>query len=313
MDTELASRIDRSIGPAPDTDDGLADLLAHGHRAVRRRHLALGCASAAAVAAVALATAVLSGDSGDRASEVVQQPTGSPTAVDSPTAVGSPTAEVPPDSSPPPPPTQAEVLRVLDRVFVTVDDRGEVTLSEGTVLREVDNPFGVAAPATSLGLEIQVGGGVYWYARFDGPGQGGEAMTYSANEKGPFRAWLNQMSGLAAGHRPADSGSDGFPGIPDLDLVAFVAGTERLAPSAGATILEQRPHVEVGEAFAGPGDRTAVARVRTDADEIYYVLARAVVGEEPQYISVPAAEGGAELDAFLQLARERYASGAGLL
>ena len=307
MDTELATRIDRSIGPAPDTDDGLSGLLEQGHRAVRRRQLALGSATAAAVAVIAVGASMLAGGpSNDAGTDVVQQPIGSPTVVD------SPTVEPSTGSSQPPPPTQAEVRQVLHRLVVGLDDRGVAVPSEGAVLRTVDNPFGVAPPAASQALQIQIGGGIYWYARVDAPDQSGEAVTYSGNEKVSFRVWLNSVSTLAAGIRPTDNGSEDFPGIA-ADMVAFVGGTEQLSPGDGVTILEQRPHVSVGDSFAGPADRTAAALVRTGGGDDYYVLARVVDGEEQQDIAVPVSKGGADLDAFLDFARERYASGAGLL
>ncbi len=306
MDTEIADRLDRSIGDGPEPHPSLEALLVEGHRAVRRRHLTLGSASAAAVAAIAVTASMLAGASSDHAgTDVVQQPTGSPSA--------TPATRVDPAPSDTPP-TPAEVRRVLRHLLVSVVDGGQVAVSEGTVLRRVDNPFGVAAPATSLALEIQVGGGVYWYARYDGPGQqGGEAMAYSGNEKGPLETWLEQVSGLATGEPSVPDASDDLPGIAGLDLVSFVGDTEQLRPSESVTILEQRPHVGVGDSFAGPRDRTAAARVRTDAGETYYVLARGMVGEDPQYIAVPVGQDGVgtDLDAFLDFARERYAEGGG--
>ena len=141
------------------------------------------------------------GPSDDAGTDVVQQPTGSPAVVDSPTVeLVARVAGLARDLAGPP--TQAEVRQVLHRLVVGVDDRGEAVPSEGTVLREVDNPFGVAPPATSLALQIQIGGGVYWYARFDAPDQSGEAVTFSGNESVSFRGWLNEVSTLAAGHPP---------------------------------------------------------------------------------------------------------------
>jgi hypothetical protein len=48
---ELTERLDQAIGPAPVAPDRTAELLAAGHRAVRRRRLASGVLGAAVVAA----------------------------------------------------------------------------------------------------------------------------------------------------------------------------------------------------------------------------------------------------------------------
>ena len=201
---------------------------------------------------------------------------------------------------------------MLHRLVVGVDDRGDAVPSEGTVLRVVDNPFGVARPATSQALQIQIGGGVYWYARFDAPGQGGEAVTYSGNETVSFRVWLNEVSNLAAGHDPAGDRLGRLPR--HRGRHGRLRRCDRGArPGDGVTILEQRAHVSVGDKLRGRDDRTAAALVRTGGGDDYYVLARVVDGQEQQDIAVPVAKGGADLDAFLDFARERYASGAGLL
>jgi hypothetical protein len=53
-----------------------------------------------------------------------------------------------------------------------------------------------------------------------------------------------------------------------------------------------------------------VAEVRFEGVR-YYVLARTMGEGAPQYVAVKAADGGAALDDFLDLARHRYASGGG--
>ena len=96
-------------------------------------------------------------------------------------------------------------------------------------------------------------------------------------------------------------------------MVAFVGGDRAAHPGRRRDDPRAAPHVSVGDSFAGPDDRTAAALVRTGGGDDYYVLARVVDGEEQQDIAVPVSKGGADLDAFLDFARERYASGAGLL
>ncbi|MGI8522349.1 MAG: hypothetical protein ACR2K3_03425, partial [Nocardioides sp.] len=93
--------------------------------------------------------------------------------------------------------------------------------------------------------------------------------------------------------------------------VRFVGDTEQLEPVRGTTILEQRAHVQVGTSFARPTDQTAAAEVRTSDGTLYYVLARRFDGKTPQYIAVPQGFGGATLDDFLTVARQRYADGGG--
>jgi hypothetical protein len=93
--------------------------------------------------------------------------------------------------------------------------------------------------------------------------------------------------------------------------VRFVEGTEQLRPVDGVRILRQRAHVSVGASFAAPADQTAAALVEAADGERSYVLARRSEGAPAQYIGVPEADGGPTLEAFLDLARTKYAEGGG--
>ncbi|WP_395690579.1 hypothetical protein [Nocardioides sp.] len=85
----------------------------------------------------------------------------------------------------------------------------------------------------------------------------------------------------------------------------FHGATEQLTPLDGVTVLEQRAHPDLPEAWATGADRSAAAEVRFAGDR-YYALARTSPGDvAPQYVAVPATRGGPTLDDFLELVRVR--------
>jgi hypothetical protein len=306
MDTDLAFRLDRSIGPAPDDVDPLAGLLEQGHRALGRRRLATTAASAVAVLAVAGGVAVATSGDPDRAAPpLVDEPSASPSAAPSET----PTTDAGLDG--------ITHTRVKGGMLAQYDpETGALQVDLGTtVLQRVENPYDVAPPARSDALALLAGDGVeWWVALYEDLGSGGSAATPAAEARSNFEHWVRQQGAIATSddEEPSESAHDVWPGIP-ADMVAFVGTTEELSPGDGVTILEQRAHVRLGDTFAGPDDRTAAALVRTGGGDMYYVVARIVDGEEQQDIAVPRSKGGADLDAFLDFARERYASGVGLL
>ena len=300
MDTELADHLDRSIGPAPDDDPRLADLLDQGRRAVRRRRVLTGAASAAAVVVVVGGLALATGDGPERtAPPVADDPT--PTAQTSPSASPSRAAESP---------AAAPEWEGGDDLAIYDVGTGELLINPAaTVVQRVDNPFDVTAPATSVGLVLTRGEKTFWYALYWDVG-GGSGAASPAEHGRAFRAWLDDMHGIVASDDVTIPDGGDFPGEPADDLVSLADGTEQLVPAEGVTILEQRPGVDVGRSFAAPGDRTAAARVRTATGQVVYVLAR-FTGGASQAISVPEATGGPDLEAFLAFARERYAAGGG--
>lgn len=87
-------------------------------------------------------------------------------------------------------------------------------------------------------------------------------------------------------------------------------GPDGLVATEGGRILEQRSPLHFKD-FAGPGERTAAAEVRTFAGATWYVVARE--GAEPQFINVVGSTQWASLDEFVQWAKERYRRGEGLL
>ena len=85
----------------------------------------------------------------------------------------------------------------------------------------------------------------------------------------------------------------------------FHGDTEQLTPLDGVTLVQQRAHPDLPQAWATRADRSAAAEVRF-AGDLYYALARTTPGDvAPQYVAVPATRGGPTLDDFLELVRER--------
>uniref|UniRef100_UPI0025E0E1B4 hypothetical protein n=1 Tax=Nocardioides sp. TaxID=35761 RepID=UPI0025E0E1B4 len=158
----------------------------------------------------------------------------------------------------------------------------------------------------------------WWVGYLDG---GGSSASIPADQADglTFAAWVAEQreiyvpraDGQGAEPGGAATPPGGWPGMTDLQLVRFTQGTERLEPLDAVTLLRQRAHPDLPASWAQPDDRSAVAEVVFE-DTRYYVLARSTPGDAtPQYVAVKAARGGATLDDFLDLARERYAEGGG--
>jgi len=149
MDLDLASHLDRSIGPAPDHDLALAGLLEQGHRAVARRRLASAGASALVVLVVAGGVALATGGGPNRVSAPVAgdpSPTSATqTSTWRPSVAPTPTSN---DVQPTPPDPTRTVL--WDDALAAFDRSGAVVVADGaTVVERIDNPYGVPAPAES--------------------------------------------------------------------------------------------------------------------------------------------------------------------
>ena len=332
MDTELAHRLDRSIGSAPEDADPLAGLLAEGHRSVRRRRVAVTAAAAAAVAAIAGGTTLATGgDSGRAGPPVADSPSATPspkaatpsptpaptpamTPAPTPAMTPAPTPTATPPSIPAPTPTAPQRWPWPGELAALDFGTHEVEVHPGaTVLRRLDNPFHLDPPRGSEALELTRHGKTYWYAfAWD---KSGSSMAASP-ARGSFESWVRDMSTIAATDEvgasqpvPADA-----PGRPEDALVLFAADHgELLVPFNGVVVLDHREGVDLGPSFATEEDDTAAAEVRAPDGTVSYVLARRTAGEPAQYIAVPKAKGGADLDAFLDFARQRYAEGSGLL
>lgn len=306
-DPGLRDAIERSISEGPHGVP-VDDLLARGHRALVRRRLLTGAGATLATVAILGTTAVAMGGSGTHTARppgYAELPSASPT---TPTSVPTPALRTP---------SVREAQRAMSRPLARFDGRGRLVLAPQTqVVRRVDDPFAGRQPGRSVALELEYRRVRYWFALYQEPDRSGDwtSFMWPGDYDGSFQAWVAEQFLLEEGGPPRREAQDGWPGIPDLELVRFVAGTERLEPVAGVTILGQRAHVSVWGSFADPEDQTAAAKVETSDGERYYVLARRIEGSAPQYIAVTEADGGPTLDSFLDLARERYAeNGGGLL
>lgn len=311
MDNDLAARLDASIGEPPPADDPLPGLLAAGHRRVRRRRVLAGAASAAAVVVVVGGASVLGGGSPERASgpPVATRPSAAAPSSTASTSSTPRSALSPVPSAPP--------RRLTEKVMAAVVvEAGEVRLSDGATVRRRLEPPPTADGLTTVALVVDHRGFTWWFvdvATADGAGAG--TMRWVGSAGGSFEAWVDR-EGAALRSQLSDEAAAGSSstslGTPETDLVAFAApGSSLLEPVGDATVLEQRGPVVLGPDFAAPGEPTAAALVRTADGREVYVVARG--GADPAYISVPREVGGADLDAFLDFARERYASGEGLL
>jgi hypothetical protein len=296
MDTELAARLDRSIGPAPDDQVPVAALLEPGRRALRRRRVAAAVGSAAAVLVIAGGVALTTGGGPGRAHEPI---------------AGTPS----PSPAAPEPDQAGTAWPGGDDLAVYDGASGEVLIDPAaTVVQRVENPYDLTPPAGSVGLSLSRDGATVWYAMAWDDGTSTATSAPADQAEGSFRAWLREVSGIvpqANGDDPSGS-DDPPPGLAGRELVRFTPGGEALVPADGVTLLEQRVGVDGGASFAAAAD-TAAASVRDADGSLYYVLARRGGGGPPQYITVPKRDGGADLDAFLDFARAQYASGEGLL
>jgi len=146
-------------------------------------------------------------------------------------------------------------------------------------------------------------GGVAWAATPGGSSDGVDRVPVAGSPS----ASSAPESPQSPPERERTPKSDGrWAGVPRDDLVAF-AGDGTLEPVGRTRLVEQRTGVDLGS-FA-PAAGTAVAEVVADDGSRWYLVARR--SSDPRYIAVPAAKGGADLDAFLDLARARYAEGGG--
>lgn len=269
----FSDELDRSFGsgpPAPPT----GDLVAAGHRAVRRRR-GLQAAGGVLAALVAVAALGLGGSGPTRA-------------IDQAPATSGPTSSPAPDDGAP----------ADGGVPVRYDRSGDLRVAPGAeVLQRIADPLERTAPAASVALWVRYRGAEsYWLLDRDDTGSMGSSDP-TDKAAGSLEEWVQyqkEAMGIVEPVPPVTLEDDGT-----------------LTPAAGVEIVEQRSGVDVGGSFAGPGAPTAAAMVLDDGVR-GFVLVRRLPGSPPEYLPTSARVGGPDLESFLEHARRQYASGEGL-
>ncbi|MXG89748.1 hypothetical protein [Nocardioides flavescens] len=274
-DLDLATRLDRSIGSAPHGGAPLPTLIAEGRRVVRRRRLRAAALSLAAVVALG----------------------GSATAfVDRSAPTPAPTGR--PDER------SLELRPPANDMPLTYTPAGDLRLDPAyEVVMRVDNPYFLPSPDRSVALVVQnqdgerFWGAAFWYAPQEGRNEGhplsGSSFGPAAAEGETFQTYVDQSLPVGTTTSPART-----------RLVRFEG--DGFTPLLGVTVLEGRSDVDLGTRFATGEDDVAAAEVRSPGGDVYYVLGRQGPVLEPWVYVVTKAEGGADLDAFLDYARDRW-------
>jgi hypothetical protein len=271
----LTEELDRSFDSGP-AHRPIEDRLVAGRRLVRRRRIAATAATAAVLAVIGTTGVALTGAGG---------PSTDPGIADSPS--GEPEKD-------------GFGLEKGQEIRLTPD--GTLLTAEGVeVVENAENPLGYTPPDHSLGVVYRFEGATYWALTTiekDGKDFGSFTASDEAGRSFPtFEYWLEDQVALQNGE-------------PTLALVTFGKG-ETLQPRDGVEIVQQTGEIDLPDNFAGPDDRTAVAEV-TYAGERWYVLARQVDGNAPEYFPSAAAVTRPTLQGFLEYAADAYAAEEGL-
>jgi hypothetical protein len=276
MDVELREALTQGFGPEP-AHRPVSDRVEAGHRAVRRRRIAGAVVTVAVASIVGIGSVALLGGDGDAGSQVATDPTPDPTAE----------------------PTTEPAAEWGEGELARYDNEGDLVVRPGvTVLDRVDEPYGDATDyqhSVALALEFQ--GTQSWLIMewdTDPDGASSSSSGAGAAPQGDFQDWVAQN--VAAN----DDNSAGY--------VEF-ADDGSLVSSHGVQILDQRHPVQLKN-FVLAGEPSAAALLQGPDGKKWYVVVRDSGGLD--VIATPFRTGGPDLDAFLDYAREKYASGEGL-
>jgi hypothetical protein len=144
--------------------------------------------------------------------------------------------------------------------------QGDPVLAVG--VREVDrcqDPLDLEPQGTSVALVLERDGLREWWLLAEQTGGVGSVVSTPAGSRfASFERWLDFQVALAHGEQPGPA-------------VTFAESGELQVTGPNATLLAQRTGIDLGPAFAGPTDRTAVAKVQHEG-VVWYVLAREVGG-----------------------------------
>lgn len=287
----ITEEIDRSFGDGP-AHRPVEERIAAGRRRVVQRRLGIGAGAVATALVIGGATWALAPgppkaapDSGPVATQQAPSPS------DRPRDEGRGTREPQQQRDP------QSFLAKGERATYTPD--GELVVRDGwRVSQRIRNPFGHRPPQRSVGLELTNGEETYWYL-LEIQGNGMFAASDPAGKGfATLDAWVADQVALQGSAPPPTP-------------VEFRPGTAELVAAEDATIVRQRPNPHI-PGFAGRNLPTAVAEVTWNGAR-YFVLARHLVGAEPEYFPTQAAvPDEPTLASFLDHAREQYASGEGL-
>ncbi len=271
MDVDLREALSTGFGLEP-PHPPVAERIAAGRRAVRRRQLAGSVVAVAMAAILGIAAAVVLSSDGSAPSHIASD-TGGKT------------------ESP-------ELARY--------DEQGNLQLHPGvTVVDRVDEPYPPSAGKDhSVALALEYQGQESWLLltwaqdRDGGQSASGAGMS-EVPADGSFRAWVDEQVRLAVTPKPEDDSAGYLDFADDGSLVA----------SHGVEILEQAHPIRLKDFTLGD-EPTGAALLQGPDGKKWYVVVRDVDGVE--VIAVPFKTGGPNLAAFLDYAREKYASGEGL-
>jgi hypothetical protein len=247
--------------------------LAAGRRALRRRRTAT--AACAAVLVLGVGYAVTGPGSSERTtSDIANDPTPAP-----------PAAEAGWEGSDP--------VRYRD---------GVLEVRPGVVVHQrIDKPYGYPPPKASAALDVTFNGVRTWnIAELTRRGAVYSAATPS-NGWASFEDWVAGQTDLTTG------GDDGWPDTLRLTDQGDVVATP------GTEVLQRTDDPQLGDTFAGQGEPTGAALVRTTEDgQSYFVVWRVIDGDLDVITTPPADVPGASFPELLTYARGKYASGEGL-
>lgn len=275
--TQLQEALERSFGDGPEQPP-VGTHLAAGRRALRRRRTATAALGVALVAGLGYAVSG-PGATEQTTNHIATDPT--PTEADPPTIPPGPAWE--------------------DGVAVRYRD-GAVELRPGVVVHErIDNPFGYTPPQDSVAFDLTFEGQRSWnLLELKGKSESFNG-TVPSNGWASFADWVADQADLTTG------GDDGWPDtlrLTDQGEVVATPGTE---------VLQRTDDPQLGATFAGPGEPTGAALVRTTEDgQSYFVVWRVIDGELDVITTPPADVVGASFQELLTYARGKYSSGEGL-
>ncbi len=270
MDVDLREALHQGFGPEP-PHRPVAERLAAGHRAVRRRRAAGSVVAVAFAGTLGLGAALVLGDDDSGRPELA-------------TDTGSGLQ-------------QGELARY--------DQRGELQVNSGvTVLDRVDNPFPPSAGfERSVALAVEHDGEESWllltHSDYDDGSQsesGAGAAAVAAS--GSFRDWVAEQVRDMMTPRPENSSTGYLEFADDGSLVA----------THGIEILDQVLDPPMPEGFAPDDARVAAALLREPDGKRFFVLVvetRTSLETDAEPMKI----GGPDLEAFLDHVRDQYLSG----